>query len=67
MDLRSYELESPQREQSQPASPPDSDCCSPASIPEDTSGVDAKALKKQLDKELRALGRVSFSRSFIIG
>jgi hypothetical protein len=55
-DLQNH-AQSPQ-EQSQPTSP-HSDGHSPAAIPEDTSGVDARALKKR-NKDLCALGRVSF-------
>lgn len=65
MDPQHYVLESPQQERSQPTSPLDLDCYSPASIPEgaDHTSVDnpdTKTLKKQLDKKLCALRRVLF-------
>jgi hypothetical protein len=52
-------VQSPPQEQTQPISPY-SDGRSPATIPEDTSDIDAWALKKQLRKDLCALRRVYF-------
>jgi len=49
-------VQSPPQEQTQPISPY-SDGRSPATIPEDTSDIDAWALKKQLRKDLCALSK----------
>ena len=65
-------VQSPPQEQTQPISPPDGP--STATTPEvtgtqrtppasDTNGIDARALKQQPVEDLRALRRVSFSRS----